>query len=215
MKKIFKNLNKPLLILTIVFLVFGLLMIQSASSMESYMRYGNSPYHYFIRQAIFIILGLIVSFIVIIYPTYKYKNKASLLMYGSIIVLLVLFVQGYSVNNAKSWFDLGFFNFQPSELIKIIIIIYLAVFYEKNINNLEDKAILLQPFYFIIPCFALIVIQPDLGTASIILMLTLLIFYVVPMPKKYKSIFNKLLVSGILLVLLILLFVGDKVLKSY
>ena len=74
MKKIFSKMDKTLLFVTIVFFLFGLLMILSASSMESYMRYETSPYYYFYRQGIFIILGLIISFFIIRIPTKIYKG---------------------------------------------------------------------------------------------------------------------------------------------
>ena len=69
MRKIFSKMDKTLLFITIAFFIFGLVMVLSTSSMESYMRYGSSPYHYFIRQAIFIALGFIIFGITIRIPT--------------------------------------------------------------------------------------------------------------------------------------------------
>ena len=63
MKRLFLRMDKPLLITTIIFFIFGLIMIQSASSMESFMRYNYSPYHYFIREVIFLLIGTILFFI--------------------------------------------------------------------------------------------------------------------------------------------------------
>ena len=60
MKKLLSKLDKPLLVVTFIFFIFGLIMILSASSMESYMRYNYSPYHYFLRHAIFLVLGFIL-----------------------------------------------------------------------------------------------------------------------------------------------------------
>ena len=60
MKKMFSKMDKPLLITMLIFSIFGLIMILSASSMESYMRYDYSPYHYFFRELIFIIIGIII-----------------------------------------------------------------------------------------------------------------------------------------------------------
>ena len=74
MKKIFSKMDKPLLFITIVLFVFGLIMVLSASSMESYMRYGSSPYYYFYKQAIFIFVGSILFFILIRIPTKVYKG---------------------------------------------------------------------------------------------------------------------------------------------
>ena len=68
MKKVFKRIDKPLFFVTMFFFLFGLVMILSASSMESYMRYGSSPYYYFYRQAIFLGLGFIIFNIVLKIP---------------------------------------------------------------------------------------------------------------------------------------------------
>ena len=60
MKKLLSKLDKPLLVVTFICFIFGLIMILSASSMESYMRYNYSPYHYFLRHAIFLVIGFIL-----------------------------------------------------------------------------------------------------------------------------------------------------------
>ena len=65
MKKVFSNLDKTFLFMIIAFFIFGLVMVLSASSMESYMRYGYGPYHYFYRQALFIGIGFLIFFIII------------------------------------------------------------------------------------------------------------------------------------------------------
>ena len=68
------KLDKPLLIVMLVLVVFGLIMVLSASSMASYMRYDNSIYYYFIRQGIFIGLGLICFLLAIYFPTKLFKT---------------------------------------------------------------------------------------------------------------------------------------------
>ena len=73
MGKIFSKMDKPLLLVMITFFLFGLVMVLSASSMESYMRYGYDLYHYFYRQALFIVLGLIGFFMIIRIPTKSYS----------------------------------------------------------------------------------------------------------------------------------------------
>ena len=69
------KLDKPLLIVMLVFVIFGLIMILSASSMASYMRYNNSVYFYFIRQGIFLLIGLVAFLIAIYFPS-KLFSKA-------------------------------------------------------------------------------------------------------------------------------------------
>lgn len=215
MKKIFSNLNKPLLIITIIFLVFGLLMIQSASSMESYMRYGKSPYYYFNKQTIFIIGGLFATIFILIFPTKNYRKMDKLFIIGSIASLVLVYMYGTSANNAKSWFNLGFFSLQPSELVKIALILYLACYYEKHKDNLNELSTLLIPIVLIIVVFVLIAVQPDLGTGSIVILMTGLIFYAVPIPKEKKRLINKIVLSGIALVLVLILVMGKDILRDY
>ena len=61
-----KKMDKPLIIVSVVLFVFGLIMILSASSMESYMRYAKSPYYYFFKQAIFLVGGVFIFFFLVI-----------------------------------------------------------------------------------------------------------------------------------------------------
>ena len=94
MRRVFSRIDKPLLFITIVFFLFGLLMVLSASSMESYMRYGYGPYHYFYRQAIFIGVGLIIFLLIVKVPTKVYTFFSYMLMFAIIIGLGALLTYG-------------------------------------------------------------------------------------------------------------------------
>ena len=215
MKKILSKLDKPLLIVTIIFFIFGLIMILSASSMESYMRYNYSPYHYFVRQAIFLGIGLITFFFAIIFPTKNYKKLDKVLLGIIILALVGLIFYGHVANQAVSWYKIGPFAIQPSEFAKIIIIIYLAVYYSKNKDKLDNQWNIIKPMIFIVIIAVLVALQPDMGTAVIIGLIALAMFYAAPMEKKSRSIFNKIFIGGILLVVLILVVAGGKFLQSY
>lgn len=215
MRKLFSKLDKPLLIVTVVFFAFGLLMILSASSMESFMRYDYSPYHYFIRQLIFIIIGIFGFLFITIFPTKNYKKLDKFLLIFIFIALVGLLVYGYAANNAASWYKIGPLTIQPSEFAKIIVIIYLSVYYERNKDNIDNQWNIIKPILFIIVITSLVAIQPDMGTALIIMLITLMMFYGVPIDKKNRSIFNKIFIGGIIIVALVLITAGGKVLKSY
>ena len=215
MKKILSKLDKPLLIITIIFFIFGLIMILSASSMESYMRYNYSPYHYFVRQAIFLGIGLITFFFEIIFPTKNYKKLDKVLLGIIILALVGLIFYGHVANQAVSWYKIGPFAIQPSEFAKIIIIIYLAVYYSKNKDKLDNQWNIIKPMIFVVIIAVLVALQPDMGTAVIIGLIALAMFYAAPMEKKSRSIFNKIFIGGILLVVLILVVAGGKFLQSY
>ena len=215
MKKIISKLDKPLLIVTIIFFIFGLIMILSASSMESYMRYNYSPYHYFFRQFIFLGVGLIAFLFMIIFPTKNYKKLDKVLLGIIILSLVGLIFYGHVANQAVSWYKIGPFAIQPSEFAKIVIIIYLAVYYSKNKDKLDNQWNIIKPMIFIIIIAVLVALQPDMGTATIIGLMALFMFYAAPMDKKNRKIFNKIFIGGIILVILVLVVAGGKFLQSY
>lgn len=215
MKKIFSKLDRPLLIMTVILFIFGLIMILSASSMESYMRYNYSPYHYFFRQLMFLVMGLFASLFIIIFPTKNYKKLDKFFMFIVICSLIGLLVYGYAANNAVSWYKIGPVTIQPSEFAKIAIIIYLAVYYDKNKNNLDNQWSIIKPIIVVILTASLVAIQPDMGTAAIIVLISMIVFYGVPIAKKYRSIFNKIFLGGIIVVALVLVTTGGKFLQSY
>ena len=215
MREKISKLDKPLLISTLVLFIFGVIMILSASSMESYMRYNYSPYHYFFRELIFLLIGSIGFIFTIIFPTKNYRKLDKLLLFGAIIALGGLLAYGYAANNAVSWYKIGPVTIQPSEFTKIILIIYMAVYYDKNRKNLDNQWVIIKPILFAIVIVALIAIEPDLGTGIIVMLITLMMFYAVPIDKKNRSIFNKIFIGGIAIVILLLITAGTRLLKSY
>ncbi len=215
MKKVFSKMDKTLLFTGLAFLLFGLVMILSASSMESYMRYGYGPYHYFYRQALFIGLGSILFLIIIHIPTKAYKGLSYLLILITIIGLISLTIYGRVANNAQSWFKIGSMSIQPSEFAKIIIITFLAGYYDYNKEKLDNIKTLLIPVIPIIIIFIIVALQPDLGTALIIALIGFFMFFSLPMPKKNLRKFRLLLVVVILLGIVTFLSLGDRILHSY
>ena len=217
MKKILSKLDKPLLVVTFIFFVFGLLMILSASSMESYMRYNYSPYHYFVRQALFLIVGMFIFFFCIIFPTRNYKKlRLDTVIIGIIMLALIgLPFVGHSAKNAVSWYQIGPVMIQPSEFAKVAVILYLSIYYERNKDNLDNQWNIIKPIIIALIITALVVIQPDMGTAAIIGIITIMMFYAVPIDNKYRGIFNKLFVGGVVVVILVLITTGASFLKDY
>jgi len=215
MRKIFSKMDKPLLILTIIFSIFGLIMILSASSMESYMRYDYSPYHYFFRELVFLIIGLFVFIFSILFPTKNYKKLSGFFMIVITMALVGLLIYGYAANNAVSWYKIGPVTIQPSEFAKLAIIIYLAVYYDKHRDDMDVQWNILKPILYVIVIVGLVAIQPDMGTALIITLVTLIVFYGVPIAKKNRSMFNKIFIGGVIIVALVLVTSGGTLLKSY
>ena len=209
------KLDKPLLIVMLALVVFGLIMILSASSMASYMRYDNSIYYYFIRQGIFSGIGLIAFLLAIYFPTRLFKKISPFLMLVLLLSLFGLIVYGSAFNSSQSWYDLKIITIQPSELGKIIIILFLANYYNNHKDDLDNQWTLLKPILLTIIVFVIVAIQPDFGTAFVIFGIVILIFYALPLKKETRNPINKLFLGGIVLVALALLLTGGSFLRDY
>ena len=127
MGKKFKYLDKPLLFISILLFIIGLIMVFSASNVTAYMSHAVNPYHYFIKQAVFLVIGIVLFFVMIVFNTNVYGKVSHLLLIGNIAALVALLVYGSAKNDAVSWFELGFgvvkITIQPSEFIKVISIV--------------------------------------------------------------------------------------------
>jgi len=209
------KLDKPLLIVMLVFMVFGLIMILSASSMASYMRYNNSVYFYFIRQGIFLLVGLVAFLIAVYFPSKLFKNISPFLIIILIISLFGLTIYGSVYNSSQGWYDLKIITVQPSEIGKIIIILYLAYYYNKHKDELDNQWTLLKPLLVVMVIFVSVAMQPDLGTASVIFGIVMLIFYALPLQKETRKPINRIFLGGILLAVLALILTGGSFLREY
>lgn len=209
------KLDKPLLIVMLIFIVFGLIMVLSASSMASYMRYNNSIYYYCIRQGIFICIGLIGFLIAIYLPTKFFKKISPVLMFILLVSLFGLFIYGSNHKGTVGWYDLKIITIQPSEIGKIIIILFLANYYHNHKDDLNNQWILLKPIMLTIIIFVLVAMQPDFGTAFVIFGIVVLIFYALPLKKETRQPINKLFLGGIVLMVLALLLTGGSFLRDY
>lgn len=208
MKKLNRKLDMPLLILTTLMIIIGLVMIFSASSISSVLQYGVSEYYFFIRQLIFVVVGFLAGVIILKIPLSKYKYVYKILMYGIIAALAGLFIWGSVTNNAQSWYKFGFISIQPSEFAKTIVILYLAIYYATHKYQKRDYDFV-YPFITCMIPVVLILAQPDLGTAAIIGISMFFIFLSLPFGNNHIYKVLKIVATcGIIAVASILIFGG-------
>ncbi len=217
MIKVLRKIDKPLFFTTVIMFIFGLIMIFSSSYVKAITSLDNA-YYYLIRQSVILLVCLNVFLFLINIPSIKYKKNYKFILYLSIGLLVSLYFVGITVNGAKSWLPLPFFNFQPSELSKIAIIIYMAYYYDKFKNNKDNHIITLKPFIFVVIIFLLIASQPDLGSALINIIIAFLLFLAVPLlPNVKKKVFKYGVYTLIfvLIGIIILLLTGKSGLYEY
>lgn len=130
----------------------------------------------FINQLVFFILGLSLAFLFIKIGLKFFRMNSKLFFFLFIFLTILTFFIGENIRGSRRWINLFFFNFQPSEFLKIFFVIYLADFFSKN-HKLDSKTILKSFLYFFVPAI-IIFKQPDLGNSLVFVFvfLTLLFF---------------------------------------
>lgn len=118
------GVDRPLLIVTLVLVVFGLIMMMSASFANAYYMWGDS-YHFIKNQAIYAVIGVIAMFVVS-HINYRILHRLAWPIFIVSYILLVMTLFMPPINNSKRWIIIGSFTFQPSEIVKFAVIAVFA-----------------------------------------------------------------------------------------
>ena len=191
-KRILKNIDWSILICVLILTVIGLVALYSATINDDLLEFK--------KQCMWIAISIPVM-IAIILIDYNIIARFSPYLYGISIALLIGVLFTPAINGASSWFDIGFFAFQPAELAKVFVIIFLSTVMvniqkrsKGEINKPTKLAIILGVVF--LPIF-LIIMQPDYGTAIAYILSLVLILFVSGIDKKY--IIGSLLLMAILI----------------
>ena len=181
MKNKFFNKFDYFLILDVLILVtIGILFIYSSSINSE----GISVTNEYIKQIVWVSIGLVVMIVVTLYDYRKIEGFAFWLYLALIIVLIYTTFFGRYVNGARSWLGIGDFGVQPSEFGKVFFILFLARYLDNSKNEAPFKRFVLSLLILAVP-MGLILIQPDMGTASVYVPIFLLMCYFANIPAVY------------------------------
>ena len=172
------QIDYTLLITVLLLLSMGLIMVLSASSPTAISE-GRSSYAYFIRQALFALIGLF-AMIVISKIDYKIYKKFYLLAYiASILLLVAVMVIGKEANGAKRWIYITkSLSFQPSEFVKLFMIIFYATVLTKNKDSLKDFFNgWIKHLIMLVPIIGLLIIEPHLSASIVIIGICMIMMF--------------------------------------
>lgn len=168
-----------ILLAVFILVVVGLLAVSSASVVISYERFGNN-FVYLKKQLLVTMIGLVAMAITTMIDYRSWRKVAYQLMIVTIILLLAVFLPGIGreIGGARAWIFIGPFNFQPAELVKLTFLLYLAAWLERQGEGIRHFQSGFMPFLTIIGIVAaLIMMQPDLGTLTIIVAIAAAMFF--------------------------------------
>lgn len=162
-----RSLRISIFLTVLVLIAIGLVMIYSASSITMWQETGRGA-GLLVKQLFYLVVGCVVMFLCMIIDYQKLKDYAKPILIVSIFSLALVLVPGISreVGGARRWFHFGIFNFQPSEFVKISLIIYLADFISRRKQVVKEFWRGFVPPMFVLAVVVLaVLLQPDLGTA--------------------------------------------------
>jgi cell division protein FtsW len=178
--------DKWLFLATLALVCVSVVMVYSASAVVA-MEDRQEPTFYFMRQTMWAVLGLAVLSIVtrIDYRTYRNEQLVWGVL-GLVAVLLVAVLFSRPINGSRRWFGLGGFGIQPSEIAKVVAILFTALTLDRRMHRIGDPKYALVPIG-VVACglAALILVEPDLGTATALLIVVAAMVTAAGLPVRY------------------------------
>jgi rod shape determining protein RodA len=192
----FKNLDWGLILLILIILAIGLVTLYSATNIDTGSAMGNKLPLPFTKQIIWIVVGLAAMFVTS-FINHREIERWSYVFYGILVVLLILVIlQGKVTSGSQRWLPIGPFRLQPSEFMKLALILAVAKYFHHSktpepyyLRNLLVPAVLI-----ILPCF-LIIIEPDLGGAALLFIIAVSIILFMRVARKSIIIFGIIAVT--------------------
>ena len=181
--------DRILFVTTLALVVFGLVMVFSASAVLSNDRFGNA-YMFLARQLAWAAVGLVAMLAVMRVDYRCYRHPAFIFFSLSVtLALLVAVLLFDSSHSTHRWFRWGAFSFQPSELAKPVLVLFLAWLLERRSSSVNDLLYTLLPAGLVVGAVvALILKEPDLGTAVAILLTAIGLFFLAGLRLRYFAI---------------------------
>lgn len=178
--RIFEYFDFILLACTVILVSVGILFIYSSGINAS----GISVSNEYVKQIIFACSGLFLMIAFTLIDYRKYMRHAPKFFSATLVILLLTALFGKYVNSARSWIGIGELGIQPSEFAKIIYILFLAWYLERSDSVKPRRRFITALFIMLLP-LGLILLQPDLGTASVYIPIFIVMCYMASIPARY------------------------------
>lgn len=175
-----KGFDRWLFLAVILIASFGIVMIYSASSIWAEYKFHDS-FKFVKAQGVFFIIGIFIMLFLSKVDFKLYQKKANLILLVCFILLGLVLIPGIGSvrNGSRSWFGIGGFGIQPSEFAKVGLIIYVAKYLAGNQKNMRDIKKGVLPLLLVIGVFfLLIMLEPDFGTAMVIVLTLVVMIFI-------------------------------------
>ncbi|MBN1684640.1 MAG: putative lipid II flippase FtsW [Gammaproteobacteria bacterium] len=198
--------DKYFLLAVVALVIFGLMMMTSASIAISERQFGE-PFYYLIRQGIFLILGTLGAIIILRIPMQFWHDKShNILMLGIFLLVLVMVPGiGREINGSTRWIGVGPIGIQVSEFIKFAVVAYMSGYLVRHQKEIRTRLIgFIKPMFILGTVAILLLLEPDFGATVVIMITALSMMYLAGMRLSYF----------VLLLLLVLIAMGVLAISS-
>jgi len=175
-----RKIRITILIITSVLIAIGVIMIYSASAIYGHEELGSSLF-FLKRHLVFLFIGLICAVSAMTVDYRHLRRYGHLFAFASILLLILVLIPGlgHQAGGARRWFRFWHFGFQPSEAVKLFIIVYLADALSRKGAEIRNFLTgFLPPAIILGICLMLVLLEPDLGTAFLIGVAALMMFFI-------------------------------------
>ena len=181
-----KDYDQILLWVLLCLLAFGLIMVYSASIAQAGLTNFANRNVFFIKQAQFAIIGILLSFLLYRVPMWRWQRWTKLALPISLVILVILPFVGEEINGARRWLSLpGGIKMQPSEIFKLVTIMYMASFFKRRLDVLTDFKRVRWVAVPIAAGVAFILLTKDLGSAFVVLIIAIALLFLANLPAKW------------------------------
>lgn len=208
-----KNIGIYLFFIVILFSLFGLLMIYSSSYIWADYKFGDC-FRYVKLQGLFLLIGILLMLFVSKINYRLYYKYALLIFIVSLIFLILVLIPGIGKirNGSRSWFGIGSFGIQPSEFMKLSLLILVSKYLSNNSKDIKSFIKGILPVLFLVGLvFLLIMLQPDFGTGMIIVVSILALLLIAGADIKFFLVTGFVGVIGIVILILIAPYRMDRI----
>ena len=189
-----RNIDWVLMSVQFVLTAMGFFVVFSASRT----RISDDPYAFATRQVVFAIIAVVVMFIVMAFDYEWWKDRAAFLYGVTLVLLTLLFLLGVAAGEDKISFDLGPFNFQPAELAKFTTLLMLAAYLSEERSEEVTYARFLGGLMIVGAPAVLVIIQPDLGSASVLVSMAMGVLLVAGAKARYIALITFLSIATVM-----------------
>ena len=159
--------DRVLLTLAVTMLLFGFVMVASASLPTAEKLTGN-PFHFALRHTVYVVAGLITLLVTLAVPMQTWQQHSGKLLLVGLALLVLVLVAGHSVNGAQRWIKIGPITIQVAELAKLFFYIYMASYLARREDEIREALKgFIKPLALLFIAAVLLLMQPDFGTVAV------------------------------------------------